>query len=470
VAVQHACDQSFIVTTEAAAEASSAGAPVRAGLPESNVDPHEVLRLAMRIGDSLLSAGMSANDVVVFALRVTRGYGLVGVHLDVTYTSMSASYYPAVGAAPVTAIRVVRPTKVDYSKVRRLERLATRIEKGLPLAEAAAEIDRIRSDPHPYPISVSLLGGAGLAAAACLLFTTEWKILLLAFLISGVGNGLLLSLDRRQVPPFFRQLFAAAVITLVAAGITWAGKSGVAFLAGVDPTLLVVGGIIMLLSGTMIVGAVQDAIDQFYVTASARVLEVFMRTAGIVAGIVVGLAAAQQLGIPLTLSAEPIKTSPPWAQFTAAALIAATYVITVFGDLVTILLGAAMALVCWFGYSSMIKVHVAEIPADTAAAMLAAVMITLFLRRTHAPTFGLITASLLPLVPGLSLYLGLLQLVGTKVGEANPTEGSATLLHALGVAVGIGAGASLGTFLGRPIVQQMRRITVRARRRGRVVA
>jgi uncharacterized membrane protein YjjP (DUF1212 family) len=50
-----------------------------------------------------------------------------------------------------------------------------------------------------------------------------------------------------------------------------------------------VGGIVMLVAGMTIVGAAQDAIDQFYVTASARLLDVILRTAGIVVGIVASL-------------------------------------------------------------------------------------------------------------------------------------------------------------------------------------
>src|SRR5436190_16919549 len=92
---------------------------------------HAVLPLAMRIGDSLLSAGMSANDVVVLMLRVTQAYGLSGVHVDVTYTSISASLYPGPGLVPITSLRVVAPTVVDYTKVRRLDKLTDDIEAGL---------------------------------------------------------------------------------------------------------------------------------------------------------------------------------------------------------------------------------------------------------------------------------------------------------------------------------------------------
>jgi uncharacterized membrane protein YjjB (DUF3815 family) len=82
----------------------------------------------------------------------------------------------------------------------------------------------------------------------------------------------------------------------------------------------------------------------------------------------------------------------------------------------------------------------------------------LLVRRTSVPGFGLISAALLPLVPGLTLYHGLLQLVGPSTDQADPAGGASTLLRAAGVALAIGAGASLGTFLGRPIVDQLRRI------------
>ena len=80
------------------------------------------------------------------------------------------------------------------------------------------------------------------------------------------------------------------------------------------------------------------------------------------------------------------------------------------------------------------------------------------IRRSSIPGFALISAALLPLVPGLSLYNGLLQLVGTMPGHGDPAAGAATLFVAVGVALGIASGATLGTYLGRPIANQLRRI------------
>jgi hypothetical protein len=55
----------------------------------------KALSLAMRFGDSLLSAGMSANDVVVLMLRITETYGLRKVHIDVHRQSHPTTGLPA---------------------------------------------------------------------------------------------------------------------------------------------------------------------------------------------------------------------------------------------------------------------------------------------------------------------------------------------------------------------------------------
>ena len=69
------------------------------------------------------------------------------------------------------------------------------------------------------------------------------------------------------------------------------------FMGSVNPTLITVGGIVLLVAGMAIVGAFQDAIDEYYVTAGARLLRVAMMTTGIVAGVGIGLYASRKLGI-----------------------------------------------------------------------------------------------------------------------------------------------------------------------------
>lgn len=418
---------------------------------------YPTLEFALRVGNTLLSAGMTARDVVLRMLRITGAYGLQQVHVDVTYTSISVSYEPGPAAPPLTFIRVMEPEPVNLTKVRQLDRLCDAIESGLRIDQAVEAFERIRADQAPYPWWAATAGNAGVGAAVVLLFSTSWKIIVITFLTGCLLDRVLAALGRLRVPLFFQQLGAAALTTIVAAGVTFAGAHGTGFLAGLDPNLIVVGGIVMLVAGMIIVGAVEDAIDQFYVTASARMFDVVMRTAGIVAGIVIALRVAQYAGAPLSLSASPAVLSPLGAQFTGATLIAAFFAVSAYADGVTILLAAGMGLLGWAGYTLVSPDAAGEVVASAAGALLAALATTLIVRRTNVPGFGLIGAALLPLVPGLSLYNGLLQLVGTSPGSGQPAAGAATLFLACGVALGIAAGASLGTYLGRVIVDQLGR-------------
>jgi uncharacterized membrane protein YjjP (DUF1212 family) len=436
--------------------------------PDSLVTAAAVLNLAMRVGDCLLSSGMSANDVVVVLLRITTAFKMTRVHIDVTYTSLSASYYPARGAAPITCIRTVRPDVVDYSRVRELDKLSDDIQAGLTIEDAIARFERINAAPPPYPQWLSTAGNAGVGAGVSLLFTTSWKIVLITFLAGCLVDRLLALLERARVPPFFQQAAAAGMITMIAAGVMAAAHHGVQFFVGLDPTLVVVGGIVLLVSGMTIVGAVQDAIDQFYVTAAARVLEVAMLTAGIVVGIVLALKITPHLGAPVYISPNPIGLGPLWAQFVGAALTSGLFALWAYADLVTIGLSAATGVLGWAGYTAMIHGGSSEVPANAVGALAAALVATLIVRRTNIPGFALVSAALLPLVPGLSLYNGLLETVGTSSAPADTVAGSSTLALAVSVALGIAAGASLGTYLGRPLADQMRRIRTHTRRRRQI--
>ncbi|MEO6957141.1 MAG: threonine/serine exporter family protein [Antricoccus sp.] len=64
-----------------------------------------VLSLAMRVAETVLTVGASANDVTLTALQITRAYGLRSVHVDVTYNSISVSYQSA-HHAPISLIGV----------------------------------------------------------------------------------------------------------------------------------------------------------------------------------------------------------------------------------------------------------------------------------------------------------------------------------------------------------------------------
>jgi uncharacterized membrane protein YjjB (DUF3815 family) len=89
-----------------------------------------------------------------------------------------------------------------------------------------------------------------------------------------------------------------------------------------------------------------------------------------------------------------------------------------------------MGLLGCAGYASVIYVGAGEVLANAVGAFVAALASTMLIRPTSIPGFGLVSAVLLPLVPGLALYNGLLQvsvsasrtLVGRCASTGEPTR------------------------------------------------
>ena len=459
-------------------DASSDGLPARQ-LPENDdgdslgdqgrrgelpaTDRGVALTLAMRIGDLLQSSGQSANDTVVVMRRVCHAYGLRRVQVDITSTSIVASYVdrgPApgtkpkssvAGGQPVTSMRMVEPAAQDLAKTAALNRLVADIVKGEPLARAVERFDQIRAAHPPYPSWVATLGNASIGMAVQLLHTTNPVVLAVALVMGIALNRLLYFLARRSMPVFFQQLAGGWLIVVVTAVTSWAGTwDWTPLFHGLAPTLIAVGGIVQLVAGMKFVSAGQDAIDSFYLTAMARLLQVAMLTAGLVAGLVSGLTIASRFGFFIYLSSNVPTTAMP-LRYAAVILAGVCFMVGAFADWQTIVLTAGGSALAWFGYTASVAAIGGAVTPSFVGALLAAVVVTMLVRRTSRPGFAIVNGALIGLVPGMRVYNGLLQMVGTNVVPPAPSQGAVALMVAVGVALALAAGASLGIYIGRPV-------------------
>ena len=99
-------------------------------------------------------------------------------------------------------------------------------------------------------------------------------------------------MSRHRIPSVYLQAaggFLATLIAVIAAATP----------LEVNPSRVVTAGIVMLLAGIGLLGATQDAMTGFPVTASARMLDAMMDTAGIIAGVAAGLTVGDVLGVGL---------------------------------------------------------------------------------------------------------------------------------------------------------------------------
>ena len=115
---------------------------------------------------------------------------------------------------------------------------------------------------------------------------------LLAFLAACAIDGTQLLMSRHRIPSFYLQAAGGFVATLIAV-------IAAATPLEVNPSRVVTAGIVMLLAGIGIMGATQDAMTGFPVTASARLIDAMLDTAGIIAGVAAGLTVGDLLGVGL---------------------------------------------------------------------------------------------------------------------------------------------------------------------------
>lgn len=415
------------------------------------------LRFATTMADQLLSMGVSANSVVSKVLDVTDTYCEKPVHIDISANLVMVSQLRGVEREPLTLIRPVTMRDVNYMTIQAIQNLIYEIAKGQHSLEEAEEIlDAIITSPRRFSWWAVMLGNASIVAGVTLMYTTSWQAILTTFCIGLLIDRLLAALVKAAVAPFFRQIVAALTITLLAASINFLGSHGVNFFAGINPTLLVVGGVVMLVAGLVIVGAIQDAIDEYYVTANARIAKVLMQTIGIVVGILLGLYAARKLGIGIAVSPDPLTLTQVHFQVMGAAIASAGYALagqTRRRAIVGVgLIGGSGLIVMLYVVNLL---GVSAVPASGIAAFFIGVAAAGISRFWRTPSVGIISGSIVPLVPGLMLYNGLMQLIQYPPGDPQFFRALGTLFTATAVALTIAAGASFGSTIGRPIRQSL---------------
>ena len=251
------------------------------------------LDFCLRVGEMLLSSGAGAADVLVTMQALARHLGLRQPEIDVTFTSLSMSCQADPGNPPAVAIRQVKQREIDYEDLTQVDHLVRHVlADQVDLTEARRWLARIVSSGHHTPRVAITLGWGVMSAAIALQLGGGWTVLAIAFVSAAGIDRLQLALARRRLPYFYQQVAGGALATLLAVGVEVAGIP-------LDPSLVVTANIVMMLAGIGFMGALQDALTGFYITANARLLETVLATAGIIAGVSVGLSIAEIVGVDI---------------------------------------------------------------------------------------------------------------------------------------------------------------------------
>jgi uncharacterized membrane protein YjjP (DUF1212 family)/uncharacterized membrane protein YjjB (DUF3815 family) len=422
--------------------------------PEPPVEPtsdareiNAIMDLALRIGELLLSSGAGASDVSAAMSNVAWACGLRGFTADVTFTALTMARQPSPEEPAVIQIRQVRYREVDYGDLTEVDQLIRDVVAGrVDRREAATRLNRISSTGHARPRWLVTLALGVMGGGVAVVLGGDWVVVLLAAVAAMLVDAIQRQMRRRRLPAFYQQVAGGLLATLIAVGVA-------ATPADVSPSLVISSSIVMLLAGVNFLGAIQDALTGFPLTAGARILEAFLATAGVVAGVSGGLQVADVFGIDLgPVDPGAYSTAATPVMMVGGAIASAAYAFSAYAPTRSLLPIAVVAGVGVGVYAVVLERGFGIAWSSALAALLLGLAGYPVASRVRIPSLVVVAAGITPLLPGLSIYRGLSLLATSASGAllAMATAGA--------IAIALSSGAILGEYLAQPIKREARRL------------
>jgi uncharacterized membrane protein YjjP (DUF1212 family) len=404
----------------------------------------KTIDFALHMAESMFRYGAGALEVETSIIAVTAALGLKNIEVDITNQSVQINYAPK-DQTPLTLLRVVRSWTNNYAGLAQVHQLVTDIVAGgVGRAEAVRRLDDIIRSSKPFPrwmvtmafgvfaaVFVGVLGG-GLGASA------------LAFVSNMLVNLVARQLGKWRTPDFFVTAACSFLVTFIALMLHWAG-------ADLPPSIVVAGGILLLLPTGRLVSSVQDAINGFPVTAAGRFLSTILTFGAIVAGIAVAVVVGDLIGsVAIDVTQTFPEAYPLWGQAILIAIGVIAIGITEQTLLKLLLPTAAVGLVGYFVLWGASNLGFGDRLSPAISAVIIGLLARMVALRLGAPQLVVAVPAALILLPGLKIFRSMYVLT---VQEADVLLGSGGMLNAGAIVLGVAAGIVLGDNLARPLTK-----------------
>lgn len=422
-------------------------------------DELETINFVLDMGEALFRYGAGALEVETSIIAVTAAFGMKNTDVDITNQSISLNWAPE-GQIPYSRVRVVRSWSSNFRALSAVHRLVTDITSGrLTRTEAEVQLDEITRDPKPYPrwmvtvcaaifasLFASFLGAPILDASA-------------GFAATIMVIWVVRQLTTWRVPEFF---------TLAAGGFIVSAFAMIVFGmdADITPSMVTAGGLMILLPSVRIVGAIQDAINGFPITAAGRLVSVTIAFAGMTAGIMSAVVGADMLGVVQTELAQGLSRIYPapllivlvFFACCAAAIVEQTRPLLI---LPTGAVGALGFCALYLGELIGLGDRFTPVIGGLVVGALGRVVALKF----GAPQLVVAVPAMMFMLPGLMIFRGMYQLAIENT-VSSMMGGLFELFNALIIIMAIAAGVVFGDVLMRPLTAELQsNERSRARRR-----
>ncbi|MEO6790242.1 MAG: threonine/serine exporter family protein [Ornithinibacter sp.] len=441
-----------------------------ARIPDEAAEEQEVLRaldLSARVGELMLRSGAGAPQVQGSVAAVAAACGIDTVELDITMQSLFIQATSSDGR-PHTLLRVVRQTRHDYARLVAIHELVDDLVSGeLTPAEAEKRLRLIKKHPRNYQAWVVNLASALLASAVAVMIGATPLAAFITILVVLLVTGINRLHARINLPEFYGNAINAFAATVLAGGFYFLGAAGSISLGESGFAFIVAGGIVAMLPGRTMASAIEDVLFGYPLTGAGRLLGVLLALTGLIIGIALGLSVMLSITEVLDSSfVSPDVLDLRTGQSTVVAAIGGALVVGLAGA-VTVqsrrrviipigLLSAGGAVV----YAVLQRgVGIGPITATGVAAVSLGVCGRLLAQRMDMPSMVLVVPASFGLLPGLTIFRGLYELVAQSGGSAgllSIQSGITTLLGAGAILLAIATGTVFGDIIASPMDRRMR--------------
>ena len=427
--------------------------------------PRDTLNFTLRLAEAMFHYGADAMDVDSAIIAVSSAYGLDSVEVDITNQSVTINYTSdpdiymesriakrnanADERFTHTLVRVVRSSTENYEALSEVYGLIYKITRGgMTLEIADLKLSQITHRPKPFPPLVVWAANLACAGTLTAALGASFATALSAVIIFIPVYLLIQWLSSIGIPAFFRMAASAGLMTFLA---IWLGGEGSILSVlqrqgePISAPLVVAAGMIMFLPTPRLVGAVQDAINGFPVTAAGRFVSTGMSFLGLVVGIATAVSAINIFNGP-TLDIEQLRfepTTPLVASFFFLVAIA-TFAITLQTKLVKVgwlMVITGCGLAAYYGYELLAGPSAGRGPTACAAVVIGALS-TYFAYRLHVPQAIFSIPAITFLLPGLSFFRGMYLLTV----ETDVILGMQNMITAVSIVVAMASGVALGNY------------------------
>lgn len=440
-----------------------------ARIPEVAADEPALLLaldLAVRVGELMLRCGAGAPQVEGSVAAVAAAAGVDRVELDITLQSLLVQATSADGR-PHTLLRVVRRTRHDYDRLVAVHRLVeSLVARELTPEQAATRLREIERQPRIFADGAVAVASALLASAVAVMIGATAAAAVVTVVVVLAVTGIVRLHRRMDLPEFYGNAINAFAATVFAGAFFALGAAGLLPLGENDFAFVVAGGIVAMLPGRTMASAIEDVLFGYPLTGAGRLLSVLLSLTGLIIGIGLGLRAL--IGVTGLLGASFVSPAVLELRVSQAAIGAALGGALVVGLAAAVTIQSRPRLILPTGLLSVFGatigaglVRIVDVGAVTASGV-AAVGIGLLGRlaaqRMRIPSMVIVVPATFALLPGLTIFRGLYELVasGTDQGLLTTQSGITTLLGAGAVLLAIATGTVFGEILASPLDRRTR--------------